>query len=190
MLDPYIYRGPPALRSALRVGWRQSKRALSEIWATGDSLGSRLGATADWFGRQTRRAFETVGGLLNAPRRGEPQPAPEVPEWVPKASRPLAVSLLQAQAKYQYRPYDGPVVFLQGTERDGLLDFLNADDLNGWKGLFTGPLTRHEIAAGHLSMMREPVAAEVALMLTEFRRLRQPDDVAFHGANGEPVSEG
>jgi hypothetical protein len=56
-------------------------------------------------------------------------------------------------------------VFLQGTLRDGLLEFLNADDINGWNGLFKGPLTRRELAASHFWIMREPVVAQIAEMM-------------------------
>lgn len=165
MVDPYIYRGPPTLPRALKVAWRQSKRALRERWQTRDSAAAKMQATAQWIGSQSRRAFGTVGTYLMSLCSRNCLPVLEVPEWVPTASRPLAASLLQAGANYQFRAYEGPVVFLQGTLRDGLLEFLNADDINGWNGLFKGPLTRRELAASHFWIMREPVVAQIAEMM-------------------------
>jgi amino acid adenylation domain-containing protein len=166
MVDPYIYRGPPSLLRALKIAWPHSKRAVREIWATDHPMASKVKETVRWAGRQLGRAFEPLGAKLRGWRGSrDAVPTFEVPVWVPAASRPLAASLLRAEASYQFKPYDGPVVFIQGTARDALLDFLNADGLNGWNGLFKGPLTRRELPAGHFWIMREPMVTQVAEIL-------------------------
>ena len=163
MIDPYIYRTMPSMAQTAKWVSRRGGRALKDIWTADKAAMPKMVGTARWAHRQGQRVFKRLRKDLN--RRWMPQDAKagsRIPDWVSAAGRPLAKSLLQAEADYQFRPYRGSAVFLQGTLRDTLLDFLNADGLNGWDGLFKGPLTRLELPAQHFWMMRDPLVSEVA----------------------------
>ena len=82
---------------------------------------------------------------------------PQAGHWPRACSSP--------ESTYQYRPYRGPTVFIQGTIRGALVDFLNADGLNGWGGLFEGPLTRLELPMSHFVMMRPPLVTQITEIL-------------------------
>jgi thioesterase domain-containing protein len=162
MIDPYIYRAVPAMAAAKWVS-RRGGRALKDIWTADRPAMPRMVGTAGWANRQGQRVIKKFREDFS--RRHMPPgavAASKVPAWVSPAGRPLAMSLLQAEGAYQYRPYSGKAVFIQGTIRDLLHDFLNADGLNGWGGLFKGPLTRLELPARHDWMMRDPAVSEVA----------------------------
>ncbi|HVY16791.1 MAG TPA: amino acid adenylation domain-containing protein [Rhodopila sp.] len=172
MIDPYIYRANMSLPQVGRWVSRRGYGALKEIWAANRPAGPKMKETATWANRQAERVKKKTRDAIVA--LGQPRnavPPGRVPEWVPDSGRPLAMSLLQAEANYQFRPFKGSVVFLQGTIRDTLLDFLNIDGLNGWGGLFEGPLTRLEIPARHLWMMRDPL---VSMVVEKLRGLTLP----------------
>jgi amino acid adenylation domain-containing protein len=166
MIDPYIYRAPPSLGQTASWAVRRGGRALRNIWAADQGAMPKLVETAQWAWHQGARARNVL--RRNARSARMPQEAvagSKVPDWMPAAGRPLATSLLLAEAKYAFKPYTGKALFIQGTNRDILLEFLNADGLNGWSGLFQGSLSLRELPAQHLWMMRDPLVSRVAEIL-------------------------
>jgi amino acid adenylation domain-containing protein len=163
MIDPYIYRSMPAIAHIAKWLWRYASRALGGIRTKDRWVMSKLAQTARWVHRQRQKALDRVLEGLNR-RQLAPADAADsrVPDWVSTAGRPLAGSLIQSESTYRFRPYTGAAVLLQGTRRSRMEDFLNADGLNGWDGLFKGPLTRFELPTDHFLMMRDPLVSEVA----------------------------
>jgi amino acid adenylation domain-containing protein len=166
MIDPYVYRAMPTVTQAVKWASRHGRRALKEIWTADQPAWPKIRETTHLLRRQARRAFKRLSAALD-PRAASREAVllSEVPDWVPPSSQRLALALLRAEANYRYRPFSGRAVFVQGTVRNTLLDFLNADGLNGWSGLLTGPLTRLEMAANHVWIMRDPRVTEVAQLL-------------------------
>ena len=166
MIDPYIYRAPRSLGQTAAWAVRRGSRAMRDIWAVDQGTMPKLVGTAQWALRQGVRARNVL--RRNARSARMPQEAvagSKVPDWMPAAGRPLATSLLLAEANYAFKPYTGEALFIQGTNRDALLDYLNADGLNGWSGLFQGPLSLRKLPAQHLWMMRDPLVSRVAEIL-------------------------
>ena len=166
MIDPYIFGTTPSLTDAAKWAARRGRTALKDVWAAEQLPLPKIAGTARWTTRQTKRAIRQLRNSFN--RRRMPREviaASKVPVWVSPAGWPLAKSLLEAESVYQYRPYSGSALFLQGTDRNTLLDFLNADGLNGWGGLFQGTLTRVELPARHDWILRHPVVVEVAKII-------------------------
>jgi thioesterase domain-containing protein len=166
MIDPYIFGGTPSLTETAKWVARRGRMALKDVWAAEQLPFPRIAGTARWTTRQTKRAIRQVRkGLTRRRMPREAIAASKVPVWVSPAGWPLAKSLLEAEAVYRYRPYWGSALFIQVNDRNTLLDFLNADGLNGWAGLFKGTLDRIEVPARHDWILRHPAVAEVAKVI-------------------------
>jgi amino acid adenylation domain-containing protein len=171
LIDPFIFRTRPnPIQLAAWIARRAYKR-LCEIWRSGQSIPAKVKDTTNWSGWQGRRVVRKLFAAMKMMRATWNRVLPlQVPDGVPASGRPLALSLLQAERAYPFRPYKGRTIFLQATVRDVSLDFLNLDGLNGWRSFLQGPLSRIEIEARHLPMMREPLVSRVAQALLEIER--------------------
>ncbi len=166
MIDPYIAGPLPNLPQTAEWIYRRGASAVKGIWAAEQSAVRKLATTGKWAQRQSQRAVKKLGESLNQIRPPwKSAAAPVAPDWISPAGRPFAVGLLQAVSTFRYEPFGGSVLFIQGTDRGIIEDYLNADGLNGWNGLFTGPLTRIELPGRHEWMMREPIVSQVAEIL-------------------------
>jgi amino acid adenylation domain-containing protein len=166
MIDPYIFWAKPTMAQTAIWVWRYGRKALGGIWTADRPVVSKFGETLKWADRQRRRVLKRI--RADIARRSLPPDAADagyVPGWVAAASRPLAKSLIQAEATQPLRRFDGAAVFVQGTRRSVLEDMLNIDGLNGWDHLFRGPLTRFELQASHFMIMRDPLVSEVAKLI-------------------------
>jgi thioesterase domain-containing protein len=166
MIDPYIAGPLPNLPQTAGWIYRRGASALKDIWAADRSAVRKVARTGKWAQRQGQRAVKKLGESLNQIKLPwEPAAVPVAPEWIWSAGRPFAASLLRAVATFKYQPFGGSVLFIQGTDRTIVEDYLNADGLNGWNGLFTGPVTRIELPERHEWMMRDPIVSQVAEIL-------------------------
>ncbi|HSC86076.1 MAG TPA: amino acid adenylation domain-containing protein [Polyangiaceae bacterium] len=102
------------------------------------------------------------------------------------ANIPVRVVLRFAEREYVIpRPYEGRAVLIRATKKDPAYDGSLIDDtpyidlfddpLLGWEGKTTSPVTVHDVAGGHSSMLQDPNVLAVARILDREARLAASD---------------
>jgi len=77
--------------------------------------------------------------------------------------------MIQAEQRYQPRPYPGSVVLLKASEGLGeTADGFNRDGAYGWASLVKGPLTVADVPGTHETIVLEPNLRELARKLSHY----------------------
>jgi thioesterase domain-containing protein len=108
--------------------------------------------------RNTQAEQERHALALQQRARGEPL-EPEL------ASALLYSHFVDAQARYQPQPYDGPVLLCRA--RQGYTPYLNAGPCLGWQAHVRGELRVVEVDGSHVSMLSEPGLTQLVQGLRE-----------------------
>ena len=114
---------------------------------------------------RTQRAFWRSGPNAAAKAYNRDK----VPGWVPDAYLELADALLQAEADWAPRVFQGTTLLAQ-CRLSGRLDSLiarfstnfSSADAKLWRPYLNGPMHRVTVDAGHYDIMREPFVGEIA----------------------------
>jgi thioesterase domain-containing protein/acyl carrier protein len=169
-INPTYARFRPELAIWQRAWYRASKRINLELaylqHRGGNHILERGRRTLDIAVARTAIAFDTWRGDGHG-RRGRTSMAHTL--------ELLAIEHERARARYELRPYNGPVLLFRASKQIG---GLLADSNLGWKDVLAGELTVCEVPGHQQTMLLEPNVSYLARELTAQLRAVQQSPVA------------